>query len=275
MENFRINWHRSINFGDQLNPYLINHFLGFWPEKYEIWNERLGKHEELTQPHIMLLGSILNEANEHTTVLGAGFVSENSSCLKQPRFLSVRGKYTLNRVRALYGEVGDIFLGDPALSLPKIFKPKAEKKYRIGIIPHLIDEDFVRKEFNGYKIISLRINADSNQEIERIITEINECDVTISSSLHGLIVSHVYGIPSLWVEFSDRVIGNGFKFRDYFSNHIKNPGEYFNFDPVNLKNGGRAFSTNSLIDMAKRANLEIRWDEIEENYNFYGNLFKK
>jgi hypothetical protein len=30
-----------------------------------------------------------------------------------------------------------------------------------------------------------------------------------------------------------------------------------------------------LIDMAKRANLEIRWDEIEENYNFYSNLFNK
>ena len=48
MNDFKINWHRSINFGDQLNPYIINHFLGFYPEKYEIWNERLGKHEYLT-----------------------------------------------------------------------------------------------------------------------------------------------------------------------------------------------------------------------------------
>ena len=32
MADFKINWHRSINFGDQLNPYIINHFLGFYPE---------------------------------------------------------------------------------------------------------------------------------------------------------------------------------------------------------------------------------------------------
>jgi pyruvyltransferase len=279
MADFKINWHRSINFGDQLNPYIINHFLGFYPEKYEIWNNRTGTHEYLKDPHIIMLGSILNEANKNSTVIGAGFPTKNSRCIEEPNFISVRGKLTLARVNELYGK-NDIYIGDPGILMPKIYNSSQDKKYDIGIIPHIIDEDLVYKYFNEYsrksgkkiKIISLKCN-DNKNDLERIIDEINSCHLTISSSLHGLIISHSYNIPSLWVEFSDRVIGNGFKFRDYFSAHIGNYTEYHNYNPYNMKNINSS-NMEEVIERASDSFIDLS-KSIDVSYKFYSDIFNK
>jgi hypothetical protein len=57
--------------------------------------------------------------------------------------------------------------------------------------------------------------------LEKVIDKIVSCTFTISSSLHGIVVSHAYNINSLWVRFAD-TLGKGpvdlkgdFKFRDY------------------------------------------------------------
>jgi len=276
--NFRINWHRSINFGDQLNPYLIEHFLGFIPEKYEIWNKKLGSHEYLKDSHVMLLGSILNEANSNTTVLGAGFVSSESHCLEEPHFISVRGKLTRDRVFQLYGEKDSIFLGDPALSMPLIYNPPVGKKYKLGIIPHLIDEwmlsDLQKSIGEDVKIISLRTN-EIKEDTERIIREIKGCEMTISSSLHGLITSHTYGVPSLWVEFSDSVIGNGFKFRDYLTTHFDKNEIGILQNPIDLRQGIDQHIISEIIKLGKDISNFISIEEMNKNYEFYKNVLAK
>lgn len=279
MKDFRINWHRSINFGDQLNPYLINHFLDFYPEKYEKWNGRRGVHEYLEDPHFMMLGSILNEANKNTTVIGAGFSSENSKCIEEPNFISVRGRLTLDKINGLYGKK-DVYIGDPGILLPKIYKTSPEKKYELGVIPHIIDEESVTRFFNNYsrttgkkiKIISLRCDNNSS-DIERIINEISSCESTISSSLHGLILSHSYNVPSLWVEFSDRVIGKGFKFRDYFSAHLEDYKSYHNYNPMDLRNLYRS-DLNEVISRSLNSYIDLN-KHIEASYEFYFDVFTK
>ncbi|KVV15885.1 hypothetical protein AP058_00501 [Flavobacterium sp. TAB 87] len=110
-------------------------------------------------------------------------------------------------------EVPAIF-GDPALLLPRYFNPKVEKKYRLGIIPHYNDAVFVdalKLESADVCVISMMTN-----DIEGKTIEFLQCEKIISSSLHGIIVAHAYGIPAVWQRFSDQVFGDDIKYQDYF-----------------------------------------------------------
>ena len=52
---------------------------------------------------------------------------------------------------------------------------------------------------------------------KEVIDEILKCNKIVSSSLHGIVLAEAYGIPAKWEKYSDDVLGNGFKFRDYLS----------------------------------------------------------
>jgi hypothetical protein len=54
--------------------------------------------------------------------------------------------------------------------------------------------------------------------IEAFIDEVNRCEYILSTSLHGLIVCHAYGIPAAWCEVPDgeaKLPGDGTKFHDH------------------------------------------------------------
>lgn len=86
-----------------------------------------------------------------------------------------------------------------------------------------------------------------------VIDEINQCQFILSSSLHGLIIADSYGIPNKWIEFSNKVTGNGFKFRDYFSSVGRIDNE-----PVQIK------ETTRLTDLLAYKN---EWKPIDIDLN--------
>lgn len=194
------------NFGDILNPILIHNLSNkniLWidPELYQYKN-------------YFTIGSILDKVNQYSIVWGTGFISQESKCNEKPlKVCAVRGPLTRQRLLELEIDCPEIY-GDPALLLPYIYTPKTEKKYKLGIIPHYVDKNNLwLKQIKNPDVLILDIQRDSPFDF---IDQLYSCEMIASSSLHGLIVADAYGIPSLWLEFSNKVVGKGFKFLDYF-----------------------------------------------------------
>jgi len=157
-----------------------------------------------------VIGSIFSLIGPKTIVWGSGVISLNDPIRKPKNILAIRGPLSRKALLSKGIKCPKIY-GDPALLLPKYYKPKSKKKYELGIIPHYVDYHKIKRKINDKRIKIINVKKPT----EHVIEEIFSCKKTISSSLHGLIVSHAYRIPSLWAEFSDHVVGKGFKFRDY------------------------------------------------------------
>ncbi|MEA3315129.1 MAG: polysaccharide pyruvyl transferase family protein [Campylobacterota bacterium] len=217
--------------------------------------------------HYLVIGSILQRATNYSIVWGAGFIAKDSICCQNPKKIyAVRGPLTRKILLEQDIYCPEIY-GDPALLMPLIYNPKdIHKKYNLGIIPHYIDKNNEwLKSFNlssKVKIIDIQ-NNDSKAFIDSVL----ECKKIASSSLHGIIIADSYYIPSLWIEFSDKVYGDGFKFYDYFlsvKKDIKSPYK------VNLN--------SSIIDIEKQfinSKIDIDLEPLIQSCPFKLKLLKK
>lgn len=199
------------NIGDALNPFLFEKIFGKVPHniKYSI-NSGIF-------PVYSFIGSVLdNSGVRNLQVLGSGFRNEKSTLNIKPRKVhACRGPLTRKKLMDLgVDDVPEVY-GDPAILLPKCFDIKAEKKYEMGLIPHYVDQGLTSVEIYKNQENVKYIDVLSN--MTEFISGIKSCEFTISSSLHGVILSQAYGIPSVWVKFSNKVGGGNFKFRDYYN----------------------------------------------------------
>jgi pyruvyltransferase len=203
-------WGGNGNWGDELNKVLCQSISGKPVNKISV------NCDDSTFRYYCV-GSILQSAkSDNFEVWGTGFMRSNGSIKFKPNKVhAVRGPLTRDLLLKQNIDCPEIY-GDPALLYPKFYKPKITKKYKFGLIPHYVDVNHPWvKSFIGNKYVKI-INI-KNFNINEFVDEVNECEIILSSSLHGIICGDSYSIPSYWVELSDKVIGNGFKFRDYFS----------------------------------------------------------
>lgn len=194
------------NIGDQLSYLLIKSIF----EDFEIIKET---EQPLIKNNILFIGSILEWCDPFSHVCGAGLISSRSRIALKPLAIhSVRGPLTAHFLR-LQGIKAPNLFGDPGIAAPKLFKNQMKTLRNVGIIPHYVDLDSAwvkRQRDEGYQIINPLSSA------KNFFEQLQQCEVILSSSLHGIIFAHAYKKSALWIELSDRVIGNGFKFFDYY-----------------------------------------------------------
>ncbi len=199
----------SPNFGDALNPILYRHITGKdckWvaPE---------------TQGKIIACGSIAQSALPSDIVWGSGIISRDIElkCGVTTQIAAARGPLTSDLFYQKTGKKCEIY-GDPGLLISKYIPPSKEKTQKVGILPHYTDRDIVTSDPNLKEFY-----IDIMSGVESVIRCVTKCDYIITSALHGIVCAEAYGIPAIWVEFSDNVAGKGFKFDDYYMGTNREP----------------------------------------------------
>ncbi len=206
------------NYGDLLSKFIVEQISG---RKVKWVNPQKKSFFGRNKRNYLAIGSIINHANESSVVWGSGIIDFEQK-VAEADFRAVRGPQTRKFLIEKGYKCPEVY-GDPGLLLPKFFSPKVEKKYKLGIIPHFVDLPLVEKMFKGSEDIAIINLITDNIELTTI--EILECENIISSSLHGIIVSHSYHIPAVWVKFSNNLFGNNIKYKDYFESVALEPYE--------------------------------------------------
>lgn len=201
---------RVPNFGDMLNPYLIEMLSGQKVEALPV--------NRMMEAQIICCGSILDAVPDDYRgyIWGTGFMwAHTQKEFPYAKLLAVRGAETAERILRSFD---DVALGDPGIIISLMDKFKGiEKKYEIGIVPHYVDranEDVRWVIDHGAKYISVFDN------VEKVICRIAQCEKITSSSLHGLVIADALGVRNTYVKYSDKVAGKGFKFDDYKTTSI-------------------------------------------------------
>lgn len=161
------------------------------------------------------------------SVWGSGFLHDYNSQKFYRDNLNVcalRGKLTQQKLRKLTGVYYDVPLADGGLLIDLLISERPEKKYNIGLIPHMWhqNEEAVQRmsKMAGVHIIDIK------QTPQKVAYEILQCESIVSTSLHGLVFADALHVPNLHVRGNKELRGDNFKFEDYYSSYGLNDHQW-------------------------------------------------
>lgn len=198
------------NFGDAANEPIFRELAA-----------RSVKWAPLAQADLVGIGSILDLVERSTfsgAVLGSGIraMDLKPGRLKVLNLLSVRGAATATML-----DQPDLPFGDPGLVVREVFPaPRGRSQWNMPVvIPHYGDlnsrsgRDLLQRFHSaGWRVVL------PNNSPAMIAALVASAPVVASSSLHGLVFAHSFGVPAVFVDFeaTDRPEPM-FKYRDYYS----------------------------------------------------------
>lgn len=212
-KRLKANFVPSGNFGDLSNAYML-HKLNI---PYIFTHHTVEKK-------VCMTGSILGVGvKKNTVVWGTGIIHNGISAHPEGIYLAVRGPRTMEKLHKAGVDTTNVVMGDPCLLINRVYQPQVEKKYKLGIIPHIMDmKDYAdyykanKEKFPNTILIDPNRRPDN---IETFIDQVNQCEKIVATAMHGIICAHAYGIPAIWSKIGNRLYGDDVKFHDYFESH--------------------------------------------------------
>lgn len=189
-------WVPNGNFGDAIAPLIVQHVTGKAVRRISAAAD---------EPHLFAVGSHCQLANARTHVWGTGILYRQAVLSAAATYHMVRGPLTQQRVRAAGGHCECV--GDPVGFVRELFAagdPLGEWCF----VPHWREVPLV-PTIDGVTVLS---PLTAVAEFCRVLSGHK---YVLSSSLHGLVAAHAYGLKAAWVKLSERPLGDDTKYRDY------------------------------------------------------------
>ena len=202
-------WDGEPNYGDALNPHIISYVSG-----------RQVRRSWIIKAELFAIGSIMRAVRKNAHhdgpkchVWGTGMIDPMArDFVDKVHIGSVRGPLTATILRqdgVPHGDAG--LLTAEALGI----SGDRPKRYKYGVVPHWTHTD--NGEVNA--LLEALPNAtmiDTRSNDVHAATEaLAECEIILSSSLHGLICADSLGVPNLWMDSGNLGNTSRFKFFDY------------------------------------------------------------
>lgn len=250
-KNLRVHYFNTDNiqnFGDIINPAIISQL-----------SSRVVVDANFEKADMLAIGSVLQGLVKKSPTLkdrikkfskkkvhiwGTGLIhplADNAFMGRPMEIHALRGKYTKAELSKLtFRNLSNIPLGDPGLLVGKLLSVLPKKKYRVGIIPHYVDSDDPAVETLKALHPSTTVISILGNPMETL-NRIAECEIIISSAMHGLIAADSLGIPNQAIQFSDKLTGGQFKFMDYYS--------VFDIDPTIWDIRNKAITVEDILSI--------------------------
>lgn len=197
------------NLGDYLGFVITNWMLGKKGLSLDSWVKK--------RKHFKCVGSNVLAGFQNATIWGSGL--PYNPIHRPDRFLhyypftrldirAVRGPLTREIVLKWGHKCPEVY-GDPAILMPLIYQPKYEKTHDLLVIPQFVTETEFRENYPDLFMESMNTN-----DYKTVIDAIASSKKVITSSLHAIILSDCYGVPSVLYRGLKKKID--FKYLDYY-----------------------------------------------------------
>ena len=227
MRRINVNYSIRDNFGNALNPFIFEKVLGYginWASPNDCEMTAIGSGLRLMYVTQEKLNKLKTEGKYHDNnticcLWSSGYLNTPTGAEIPVRsnvhIAMVRGELSRRALEKTYNVRLNIPTADAGLLASEIIT-KQTKKYYLGIIPHIRECDEVEYQ-DLCKITPRSIMIDVRESPIRITEKIAQCHCIVSSSLHGLVVADSLGVPNKRVVLTNNILGDGFKFDDYYS----------------------------------------------------------